>query len=218
MKNYRTIILDFDGVIVESVGIKDDAFRELFKDFPHHLDAIMKYHFANNATIRYEKFKVIYEEILGLPYTAAVSAQLGVEFSRMIFEKIVLCPFVKGAPEFLEKFSRQALLYLVSINPGQELKAILEARKIDHYFVDVYAYPWGKADAIREILKRNDFLERDIVFVGDSPEDFQAAQMVGVDFIGRQGKRSWADKNCMIVQDLQEVAQYLQIQTRRTHV
>ncbi len=212
MKNYRAIILDFDGVIVESVGIKDDAFRELFKDFPHHLDAIMKYHFANNATIRYEKFKVIYEEILGLPYTGAISAQLGVEFSKMIFEKIVLCPFVKGAPEFLEQFKGQSLLYLVSINPAQELKAILAARKIDHYFSDVYAHPWGKADAIREILRRNDFLEKDVVFVGDSPEDFQSAKMAGIDFIGRQAKRSWTGKESMILNDLFEVANYLTIQ------
>ncbi len=217
MKNYRAIILDFDGVIVESVGIKDDAFRELFKDFPHHLDAIMKYHLANNATIRYEKFKVIYENILGLPYTAGISAQLGVEFSKMIFEKIVLCPFVKGAQEFLEEFSRQSLLYVVSVNPAQELRAILAARKIDHYFSDVYAHPWGKADAIREILQRNDFLEKDVVFVGDSPEDLQAAKMVGIDFIGRQGKRSWETKGYIVLSDLQEVADYLEIQNNAVH-
>ncbi len=212
MKNYQAIILDFDGVIVESVGIKDDAFRELFKDFPHHLEAIMKYHLANNATIRYEKFKVIYEEILGLPYTAAVSTQLGLQFSKMIFEKIVVCPFVTGAVEFLDYFSRQSLLYLVSINPSEELKAILSARKIDYYFNEVYAYPWGKADAIREILRRNDFLEKDVVFVGDSPEDLQAAKMVGIDFIGRQAKRSWEGKGCMVLNDLAEVLSYLRIQ------
>lgn len=212
MKNYQAIILDFDGVIVESVGIKDDAFRELFKEFPHHLDAIMTYHLTNNAIIRYEKFKVIYEEILGLPYTAEVSTRLGAQFSKMIFEKIVLCSFVKGAEELLKEFQRQALFYLVSINPLQELKAILAAKKIDHYFSDVYAYPWGKSDAIREILRRNDFLEKDVVFIGDSPEDFQAAKMVGIDFIGRQSVRSWEGKGCLVFNDLQEIANYLKIQ------
>lgn len=212
MKNYQAIILDFDGVIVESVGIKDDAFRELFKDFPHHLDSIMTYHLTNNATIRYEKFKVIYEEILGLPYTGEVSARLGAQFSKMIFEKIVLCPFVKGALEFLEEFERQALFYLVSINPAQELRLILAAKKIDQFFSDIYAYPWGKADSIREILRRNDFLEKDVVFIGDSPEDFQAAKMVGIDFIGRQSVRSWEGKGCLVFNDLQEIANYLKIQ------
>ncbi len=212
MRNYQAIILDFDGVIVESVGIKDDAFRELFKEFPHHIDVIMNYHLTNNATIRYEKFKVIYEEILNLPYTAEVSTRLGAQFSKMIFEKIVLCPFVKGAEDFLEEFERQTLFYLVSINPLQELKAILAAKKIDHFFSDVYAHPWGKADAIREILQRNDFLEKDIVFIGDSPEDFQAAKMVGIDFIGRQSVRSWDGKGCLVLNDLYDIANYLKIQ------
>ncbi len=213
MKNYQAIILDFDGVIVESVGIKDDAFRELFKDHPHHLSAIMQYHRANNATIRYEKFRVIYEEILSLPYTAQISAELGVQFSKMIFEKIVLCPFVKGAPEFLEEFRQRSILYLVSINPQEELKAILAARKIDHFFSEVYTHPWGKADAIRDILRRNDYLEKDVVFIGDSPEDFDAAKMVGIDFIGRQAVRSWDSKSCMVLNNLHEVSHYLKIQS-----
>ncbi len=211
MKNYQAVILDFDGVIVESVGIKDDAFRELFKDYPHHLNAIMQYHRVNNATIRYEKFRVIYEEILGLPYSAEVSSRLGVQFSKMIFEKILLCPYVKGAPEFLEHFSQQSLLYLASINPAEELKAILAARKINHYFSDVYAYPWSKADAIRDILRRNDFYTKDIVFIGDSPEDYEAAKMAGIDFIGRQAARSWDTKGCMVLNDLAEIASYLKI-------
>lgn len=212
MKNYQAIIFDFDGVVVESVGIKDDAFRELFKEFPHHIEAIMNYHSTHNATIRYEKFQVIYEEILGLPYNAEISARLGAQFSKMVFEKIVACPFVKGAEELLKEFQRQALFYLVSINPLQELKAILAAKKIDHYFSDVYAHPWGKADAIREILRRNDFLEKDVVFIGDSPEDFYAAKMVGIDFIGRQAVRSWDGKGCVVLNDLQEIANYLKIQ------
>ena len=144
MKNYQTVILDFDGVVVESVGIKDDAFAELFKDFPGHAAAIMQYHRSNNATIRYEKFRHIYEDILDLLYTAEVSTRLGTQFSQMVFEKIVNCPFVNGAMEFLQEYRQKALLYLVSVNPSQELKAILEARGINQYFSEVYAHPWGQ--------------------------------------------------------------------------
>ncbi len=212
MKNYQAVILDFDGVVVESVGIKDDAFAELFKDFPAYLPAIMKYHQANNATIRYEKFRYIYEEILGLPYTAEVSTRLGLQFSKMVFEKIVNCPFVRGAMEFLEEYRQKSLLYLVSVNPAQELKAILANRKIDHFFSDVYAHPWGKADAIRDILRRNAYLAKDAVFIGDSPEDFDAAQMAGVDFVGRQAARSWDSRKTVVFNDMNEIVNYLRIQ------
>jgi len=212
MKNYKVVILDFDGVVVESVGIKDDAFAELFKDFPAYLPVIMQYHRANNATIRYEKFRYIYEEILGEPYNAEVSTRLGGQFSKMIFDKIVNCSFVAGAPEFLQEYHAKALLYLVSINPVQELKSILAQRKIHQFFSEVYAHPWGKADAIRDILRRNAYLAQDAIFIGDSPEDFDAAQMAGVDFVGRQAVRSWEGRKTVVFNDMNEIANYLKIQ------
>lgn len=212
MTKYQAVILDFDGVLVESVGIKDNAFKELFKDFPQQLGSIMQYHRTNNATIRYEKFRFIYEEIIGTPYTADISEYLNAQFSKMIFEKIVLCPFVNGAQEFLEHFGSQSLLYLVSVNPLEELKSILRERKLSHFFTEVYAHPWGKADAIRDILRRNDFTEREAVFIGDSPEDYEAASMAGIDFVGRQASRSWEGKNCVVLNDMREVLNYLKIQ------
>lgn len=192
MTSYKTVILDFDGVIVESLAIKDKAFEEVFKDFPTELPEIMKYHRAHNAIIRYEKFRYIYEVILQKPYTAEIAERLSAQFSHFVFEQIVSCPYVRGAKEFLDEFQRHVLLYLVSINPPQELRRILAARKLDGYFTDVYAHPWPKADAIRDILRRNNFEEKEAIFIGDSPEDFKAAQMAGIGFLARQSDKSWS--------------------------
>src|SRR5690606_22889470 len=41
------VIFDFDGVILESVKVKTDAFKELFSDYPEHLEAIVAYHENN---------------------------------------------------------------------------------------------------------------------------------------------------------------------------
>ncbi len=71
--NPRAIILDFDGTIVESVGIKDQAFEALFDQYPEHFDEIMQYHLAHNATIRFDKFKFIAENILHINYTDQLS-------------------------------------------------------------------------------------------------------------------------------------------------
>ena len=35
MMRFKIIVLDFDGTLIESVGIKDQAFKELFKDYPY---------------------------------------------------------------------------------------------------------------------------------------------------------------------------------------
>lgn len=56
----EVIILDFDGVVVESVDIKTEAFRELFQEYEN-VDDIVQYHLQNNAISRFIKFKYIYE-------------------------------------------------------------------------------------------------------------------------------------------------------------
>ena len=90
IKQTKVIILDFDGVIVESVGIKDRAFYELYQGgHPDHIDAIMSYHLAHNATIRFKKFKYISENILKRTYTLEDERLLSNRFSDLIFKEIV---------------------------------------------------------------------------------------------------------------------------------
>lgn len=208
-KLYHVIVLDFDGVIVESVEIKDRAFEILFQGFPAHLGAIMQYHRSHNATIRYEKFKFIYEDILGQPYTEAVANRLSNDFSRIVFDQIVRCPLVRGAEDFLDSFCRTVFLYLVSINPKEELQAILRTRQLNGFFTDVYAHPWRKVDALRDILCKNDITVSQAVFVGDSPEDYQAAQMAGIDFIARYSNKSWEGFPVSVYSDLVGVKEHL---------
>jgi len=82
----KTIILDFDGVIVESVDIKTDAFKELFKKYTDKFEQIINYHLKNNALSRYIKFKFIYEDILKKDYTENVKKELGKAFSNIVFQ------------------------------------------------------------------------------------------------------------------------------------
>ena len=40
----NAIIFDFDGVLVESVDIKTQAFKNLFSFAPNHINDIIEYH------------------------------------------------------------------------------------------------------------------------------------------------------------------------------
>ncbi|MCK8519384.1 HAD family hydrolase [Methanoculleus sp. 7T] len=59
-----TVILDFDGVIVESIPLKTVAFRKIFSFAPEHLDEIIAFHLENGGMSRYDKFRYIYANIL----------------------------------------------------------------------------------------------------------------------------------------------------------
>jgi len=91
-KMIKVILLDFDGVIVESVDIKTAAFRELFQQHKNLVDKIVQYHLQNNAISRFIKFKHIYEDILGKKYNEKVEKELGKKFSKIVFQKVVKCP------------------------------------------------------------------------------------------------------------------------------
>jgi phosphoglycolate phosphatase len=182
----KAIILDFDGTIVESVGIKDKAFKALFAAYPDDLDEIMRYHLSHNATIRFEKFRHIHEHILQLPFSREVEERLGQRFSEITLSRIVECPTVAGAREFLDHFNRHIPLFLASVSPSVDLGWILEQRDLKKFFKRIYAYPWQKTAAIKDVMQREAISASELLFIGDSPEDLEAARDAGVIFIGRQ--------------------------------
>jgi len=206
---FKVILFDFDGVLIESVNIKDLAFKTLFKQYPQHLDKIMDYHLSNNATIRFEKFRYITEKILGERYDEETEKSLSKKFSNLVFKNLVDCPYVPGAKEILDCYWGKIPLYLASISPADELDEILEAKKLKRYFKRIYAVPWIKTDAIRDIIHSENASPEDIVFIGDSYEDFEAAQSTGIFFIGRKSGRSFHGARIKIFKDMFEIRGFL---------
>ena len=208
-KQTKVIILDFDGVIVESVGIKDRAFYELYQGYPDHIDAIMSYHLAHNATIRFIKFKYISENILGRTYTPEDERLLSNRFSDLIFKEIVACPYVPGALEFLESFHGKLPMYLVSISPQAELMRILENRNLTRYFFEVFSSDWKKIDAIKHILHKENIENTQAVFIGDTYEDYQAALATEVAFVGRDSGKPFKDAEINLMRDMFKVGELI---------
>ena len=181
----KVAILDFDGTLVESVGIKDRAFERLYGDLPQ-WPSICEYHLANNHTIRFEKFRVIDERFLGVEHTSERAADLAARFGALVADEIVAASAVPGATELLDALDAAGVrVYLLSMSPADELDSILARRGLGERFAGVYAHPWAKADAVCDILAREGAAPVDAVIVGDSPEDAVAARTCGVRFVGR---------------------------------
>ncbi len=204
----KVILLDFDGVLVESNDIKDRAFEVVFADYPEHLPAIMDYH-HRTTLIRFEKFRYVYEHILKQPYTPAVEKRLAEQFSAFCIQEVINCPWVKGAQAFLDSFVSRYPLYVVSINPSQDLEAILKGRGIRKYFKGVYTVTSSKCSAIEEILKREHALPSEAVFIGDSRSDYESAKATQVPFIGRCSGQALMADNSPVFDDMDSISKYL---------
>lgn len=205
----KTIVLDFDGVIVESEEIKNQAFRDLFSDYPQYVDQIMSYHLAHKTTSRYDKFEFIVTNILGETYNESRASVIDSRFSPLIRQRIIECPYVPGAEDFLDFFSSKLPLYLVSATPQGELGDIVKARGIGEYFKKTYGNPWQKTDAIEEIMHEENVIPEAIVYIGDTMDDYRVAEQLGLLFVGRINQQSFDSIKIMVCNDMVEVKNFV---------
>jgi len=181
----KFIIFDFDGVIVESVGIKTEAFTKLFENRPEYRDKIVELHLAHGGLSRFVKFEMIYKDILHQPLSEDKKKELGERFTRYVFNEVVECPFVAGAEEFLKKYYQTVDLFIVSGTPQEEIQAIVKKRRLDKYFKEVFGAPRRKAKLAQNILDSYQLNPQEAIFVGDSLEDYEGAREAGIKFVGR---------------------------------
>lgn len=199
----KAIILDFDGVILESVDVKTDAYRKLFLRYTDNIEPIINYHLKNNGLSRYVKFKYIWETFLGRRYDDKARDELAAVFSEMVMEGVLKSPFVPGAFEFLEKFYKRVSLYVSSLVPIEELTDIIAKRNITKYFKGIYGFPpVTKYEAISSVMAREGLSEKEIVFIGDSFEDLKAARSAGIFFIARRNKEDFSSCAVPVFDDL----------------
>ena len=206
----RVVILDFDGVLVESNAEKDRAFADLFSLYPEHTDRMMKYHLEHMSLPRMLNFEYCVGEIMnrsGDP--AAVKAMAG-QFSELVFNRVIRCPEVRGARRFLEAFHLKLPLYVASLTPQDELIRIMTFRKLDGFFKGIFGNPpVAKTDAIRKVLATEKVPAAEAVFVGDSVADHAAAKTTGVRFMGRHSGQPETDGDLFPYHDLIDIGDAL---------
>ena len=207
MTAFDVLVLDFDGVVVESVELKDRAFGELFRDtHPDRVDDIVRFQAQIAGRSRYERFPLIYE-YLGLPFPDGESERLDRRLSELLFEAVATCPFVPGARELIERRSRELPVYVASATPEEEVRRLIEARGLAPFVRAAYGAPARKADNLLRIAREERSDPGRMLFVGDSATDERAASEAGVPFVGRvaPGVASPFRTDTPVVSDLTEL-------------
>ena len=186
MNSIRAIIFDFDGIIVESVDIKTQAFAELYQSYGDEIvQKVVAHHEANGGMSRYEKIQHYHNSYLGVSISSNDVETLASRFSQIVMDKVINAHYVDGALEFLESCKDKYEYFISTGTPQSEIESILIARNIRHYFKCVLGSPVKKVEHVRSILEEFGYSPREVVFVGDAPSDIEAAQANGLDFIGR---------------------------------
>ena len=188
LSDYSIILLDFDGVILESVSVKTETFRKLFADKTEFVDDIVNFHIQNGGMSRFDKFRYIYSEILHEELTDKQFKSLCDDFAKYVYEGVINSPFVKGADKFIDRCYKEKIpVYLVSATPEEEIIRITKEIGIFDKFNHVYGSPMTKADCIMQILQENKLTKdpKKALFFGDAINDYKAANKTGISFAGR---------------------------------
>lgn len=207
----KVVIFDFDGVIVDSVAIKSNSFIELFLDQDDDIKKKIKYYIETNPGIhRLTKFQYIYENIIKKPITSNIERMLSKKFSKITIKKVISSNFIKGAKEFLKNYSKEYNCYVVSATLYDDLKIIIKNKDIEKYFVDYYGMPNLKYKAIQMIKKIEKIENSEILYIGDTNVDYEAAIKTKINFLGiNKDDNNIFPTNVDILKDLNNLQEYI---------
>ena len=182
---YQAIILDFDGVVVDSNNSKAEAFSKLFEIFGKDVqNKIKKYHLSNLGVARNIKIKYINEKILQIKKKDLDFNNQIKKFSKIVISKVVNSKFITGFKSFANHTNHKKIyLFLSSATPLNELKIILKKKDINIFFTEVFGSPLKKNYHIKNIINKYKLDKKKVLFVGDSANDLYAAKLCSVDFI-----------------------------------
>ncbi|MDZ4140594.1 MAG: HAD hydrolase-like protein [Methylotenera sp.] len=185
IKQYKTIVFDCDGVVLDSNVVKTEAYFRTAKNLGAtdvQAQALVDYHVKLGGISRYHKFDWYLREVLKQPVTDSAIQALLENFSKELEEGLMQCSLAKGLFDLREATPTVNWLIL-SGGDQQEIHSLFAKRKIAHMFDGgMFGSPDNKDTVLaREIANGN--VQFPALFIGDSKYDYQAATRAGLDFI-----------------------------------
>jgi phosphoglycolate phosphatase-like HAD superfamily hydrolase len=178
------VIFDFDGVILDSVDLKTRAFAAVYEGADAtKIAAVVAYHEKHGGVSRREKFVHFERTLFGRPGDAASVDALCRRFAAIVDAAMPHANFIPGARRLLAAWHGKARLHVVSGMPDGELRSIVAARGLAHYFDLLIGAPTPKLEAFRRILAQTGIPPERTLAIGDSTTEFAAAEAVGAAFL-----------------------------------
>ena len=90
----------------------------------------------------------------------------------------------------------------------KNLDEILKERGLEKYFKGNYGAPINKVEVLKKIMSDEKVLPEEILYIGDSLEDHQAAELLGISFIGKQSDRLLNGKTNNVFTEFVQIRKY----------
>jgi HAD superfamily hydrolase (TIGR01549 family) len=187
----KNIIFDFDGVILNSVPTKTEAFRKLFETFSREeVQKLLDYHIENGGVSRYLKIKYFFEKILHQVISEEEIQSYAHRYSELTKEELINPKYlIEDAVNFIQQNSQKYNMHIASGADEQDLQYICKKLDLRKYFLSISGSPIKKADIVSKILSDNKYIQQETILIGDSINDHEAAHLNGIKFYGYNNER-----------------------------
>lgn len=180
--DYKTIVFDCDGVILNSNKVKTEAFYMTALPYGKiAAEQLVSYHVANGGISRYEKFTWFVDNILEEQADRVRVIQALIDsYADYVKTALLTCSIAEGL-EPLRQASDASWL-IVSGGDQKELRELFAQRELSKFFdKGIFGSPDNK-DTILAREKQAGNIVFPALFIGDSKYDYEAAMGAGLDF------------------------------------
>lgn len=181
----EAIFFDFDGVLVDSMEIKTQAFENLFEPYGQDIkDKVVRHHREHGGMTRRDKFRHYYKYFLRKALSDQELDRLCNAFANIVIEKVIAAPAIPGVEDFLRNCQGRVPCFVISGTPADELLAIIKQRGWSRYFIEVCGAPVTKREHLNILLNNYSLHPENCIFFGDAFSDYDAAKTFEIPFIG----------------------------------
>lgn len=182
----KTILWDFDGVIIDSHAVREQGFQEVLSQFPEEeVEELLVYHRRNGGLSRYVKFRYFLEKIRKEKVSEVLVEEWSARFSEIMRAKLIdKAALIPETLNFIEKKKGQMNMHIISGSDGDELRYLGEQLGLSPYFKTIEGSPVPKVDLVKKVLEEFSYPPKQCVLIGDSINDYEAASANNITFLG----------------------------------
>ncbi len=184
--DYDNFIFDFDGVILDAVSIRTDAFLYALRNYSKHdLEIFKEYHLKNGGISRIAKIEYFFEHILQKTLTDIDKQKILNDFNNFVYERLNNKDLlIKETLTFIETIYQKHTLFIASGSLQTELRDLCASFEITPYFKEIVGSPVHKVHNVAFLIKEFSLVPHKTVLIGDSYNDFVSANDNNIHFFG----------------------------------
>lgn len=186
----KNILWDFDGVIIDSMAIREYGFREIFKNFDKQsVDKLIQYHNNNGGLSRFHKIEYFFSNILKQNITQNEILQYADKFTTIMRQELINPKhLIIETVKFIKNNYKNYNFHIVSGSENNELNYLCKKLNLSQYFISIHGSPTPKNNLVSTIITDYNYSLNETILIGDSINDYEAAKINNIDFYGYNNK------------------------------